>query len=107
VNATDFAFAWLPLSGYGEGMTVEAIKDEISHLSERERKLLFDWFLEEADIAAEGTKSLSEGLAQAKARRETAVQRMMDFSRTHSAKLPPGETVVGLIREIREGRLKE
>jgi len=63
VNATDFAFAWLPLSGYGEGMTVEAIKDEISHLSERERKLLFDWFLEEADIAAEGTKSLFGGFS--------------------------------------------
>jgi hypothetical protein len=37
----------------------------------------------------------------------TAVQRMLEFSRTHSVKLPPGETVVGLIRDIREGRLQE
>jgi hypothetical protein len=37
-------------SGYGWGMTVEAIKDAIVHLSEEERKQLADWFeeLEEA-----------------------------------------------------------
>jgi Arc/MetJ-type ribon-helix-helix transcriptional regulator len=31
----------------------------------------------------------------------TAVQRMIEFSRTHSVKLPAGETVEGLVREMR------
>jgi hypothetical protein len=78
-------------------MTVEAIKDAIVHLSERERKQLADWFedLEEdawdrqmeqdfapggrgahfagevkADIAAGRTKPMHEFLAEAKAQRE-------------------------------------
>jgi hypothetical protein len=78
-------------------MTVEAIKDEIGHLSEQERKHLLDWLEEleeqawdkeierdfapggrgerliaevEADIAAGRTKPLSDVLAQAKTKRE-------------------------------------
>ena len=31
----------------------------------------------------------------------TAVQRMIEFARTRSAKLPAGETVEGLVREMR------
>jgi len=31
----------------------------------------------------------------------TAVERMIEFSRTHSVKLPTGETVEGLVREMR------
>jgi Arc/MetJ-type ribon-helix-helix transcriptional regulator len=30
-----------------------------------------------------------------------AVERMIEFSRTHSVKLPPGETVEGLVHEMR------
>lgn len=30
-----------------------------------------------------------------------AVQRMLEFSRTHSVKLPPGETVEALVHESR------
>jgi hypothetical protein len=37
----------------------------------------------------------------------TAVQRMLEFSKSNSVRLPPGETVVGLIRDIREGNLRE
>jgi hypothetical protein len=33
-------------SGYGWGMTVDAIKDAIAHLPEQERKQLADWFEE-------------------------------------------------------------
>jgi len=78
-------------------MTVEAIKEEIGHLSEQERKHLLDWLEEleeqawdkeierdfapggrgerliaevEADIAAGRTKPLSDVLAQAKTKRE-------------------------------------
>ena len=78
-------------------MTVEAIKQEISHLSEPERKELVDWIEEleekawdqemerdfapggrgehllaevQADIAAGRTKPLAEVLAEAKANRE-------------------------------------
>jgi hypothetical protein len=78
-------------------MTVEAIKQEIGHLSEPERKLLLDWLeeleeeawdremeqdfapggrgahlLEEvkADIAAGRTKPMDQFLAEAKAQRE-------------------------------------
>lgn len=41
-------FEFVPgfFSGYGEDMTVEAIKDAIAHLSEQERKQLADWFEE-------------------------------------------------------------
>ena len=79
------------------GMTVEAIKDAIVHLSDQERKLLAEWFeefeevawdrqmeqdfapggrgahlLEEvnADVAAGRTKPMREFLAEAKAKRE-------------------------------------
>jgi Arc/MetJ-type ribon-helix-helix transcriptional regulator len=31
----------------------------------------------------------------------TAVERMIEFSRTHSVKLPAGETVEALVREMR------
>lgn len=31
----------------------------------------------------------------------SAVERMLEFSRTHSVKLPPGETVEALVREMR------
>jgi Arc/MetJ-type ribon-helix-helix transcriptional regulator len=31
----------------------------------------------------------------------TAVERMIEFSRTRSVKLPAGETVEGLVREVR------
>ena len=78
-------------------MTVEAIKEEISHLSEQERKELADWIeeMEEqawdremerdfapggrgehllaeamADIAAGRTRPVAEALAEAKAQRE-------------------------------------
>jgi len=78
-------------------MTVEAIKEEIGHLSEQERKQRLDWLEEleeqawdkkmerdfkpggrgerlmsevEADIAAGRVKPLSDVLAQAKAKRE-------------------------------------
>ena len=47
-------------------------------------------------------------VARPRPRRErsnrTAVRSMLEFSKTHSVKLPPGETFVGLIRE---GRLHE
>lgn len=83
--------------GYVWGMTVETIKDAITHLSEQERKRLANWFeelekeawdrqmeqdfapggrgahlLEEvkADIAAGRTKPMHEFLAEAKAKRE-------------------------------------
>ena len=36
---------------YGEGMTIEAIKEEIGHLSDHERRQLFDW-LEELEEQA-------------------------------------------------------
>jgi hypothetical protein len=39
-------FQRLPLFGYGEGMTVEAIKEEISRLSDEEREQLFNWIAE-------------------------------------------------------------
>jgi hypothetical protein len=39
-----FRFAASVNSGYGWGMTVEAIKDAIAHLSEEERKQAADWF---------------------------------------------------------------
>jgi hypothetical protein len=39
-----FRFAASVNSGYGWGMTVEAIKDAIAHLSEEERKQVADWF---------------------------------------------------------------
>jgi hypothetical protein len=78
-------------------MTVEALKGEIGHLSEIERKQLLDWLEEqeeeawdreierdfapggrgerivvevEADIAAGRTKPLRDVLAEAKARRD-------------------------------------
>jgi len=84
-------------SGYGDDMTVEAIKEEIGHLSEPERKQLLDWLEEqeeeawdreierdfapggrgerlmaevEADIAAGRTRPLADVLAEAKARRD-------------------------------------
>ena len=41
-----FRFAASLNSGYGWGMTVEAIKDAIAHLSEQERKQIADWFEE-------------------------------------------------------------
>jgi hypothetical protein len=83
--------------GYVWGMTVETIKDAITHLSEQERKQLANGFeeLEEeawdrqmeqdfapggrgahlreevkADIAAGRTKPMHEFLAEAKAKRE-------------------------------------
>ena len=31
----------------------------------------------------------------------TALERMIEFSRTHSVTLPPGETVEALVREMR------
>jgi Arc/MetJ-type ribon-helix-helix transcriptional regulator len=34
----------------------------------------------------------------------TAVERMIEFSRTRSVKLPPGETVEELVREMRRSR---
>lgn len=37
-----FSFALRALASYGEGMTVEAIIEEIAHLSETERSKLFD-----------------------------------------------------------------
>jgi hypothetical protein len=46
-----FRFAASFNSGYGWGMTMEAIKDAITHLSEQERKQLADWF-EELDEQA-------------------------------------------------------
>jgi hypothetical protein len=78
-------------------MTVEAIKEEIGHLSEPERKQLLDWLEEqeedawdreierdfapggrgecliaevEADIAAGRIRPLADVLAEAKARRD-------------------------------------
>ena len=84
-------------SGYGDGMTVDAIKEEIGHLSEQERKQLLDWLEEqeeeawdrererdfapggrgeqlmaevEAEIAAGRTRPLADVLAEAKARRD-------------------------------------
>lgn len=95
------AVANCPDTGYVEGMTVEAIKEEIAHLSEQERKQLSDWLEEleeqawdremerdfspggrgehllaevEAAIDAGRTKPLEEVLAEAKARRETQSQ---------------------------------
>ena len=34
----------------------------------------------------------------------TAVERMIEFSRTHSVKLPAGETVEALVREMRHSQ---
>ena len=34
----------------------------------------------------------------------TAVERMIEFSRTHSVKLPAGETVEALVREMRRSQ---
>lgn len=34
----------------------------------------------------------------------SVVQRMIEFSRTHSVKLPPGETVEALVREMRRSQ---
>ena len=90
-------FASLPFSGYGDDMTVEAIKEEIGHLAEHERKQLLDWLEEmeeeawdseierdfapggrgerliaevETEIAAGRTRPLADVLAEAKARRD-------------------------------------
>ena len=46
-----FPFAVSSNAGYGMGMTVEALKNEIGHLSEPERKELLDW-LEELEEEA-------------------------------------------------------
>ena len=50
-------------AGYGVGMTVEALKVEIGHLSEQERKELFDWLeeLEEEAWDREMERDLSPG----------------------------------------------
>ncbi|MBI4902079.1 MAG: hypothetical protein HY820_00485 [Acidobacteria bacterium] len=41
-----FGFALLPHSGYGEGMTLEAIKEAVVHLSQAEREQFAHWFEE-------------------------------------------------------------
>jgi hypothetical protein len=46
-----FPFAVSSNAGYGMGMTVEALKDEIGHLSEPERKELLDWLEEQEEEA--------------------------------------------------------
>jgi hypothetical protein len=94
-------FAACLKSGYGEGMTVEAIKEEIGNLSETERKQLLDWLEDleeevwdreierdfapggraerlmaevEADIAAGRTRPLGEVLVEAKTRQNQSRQ---------------------------------
>jgi Arc/MetJ-type ribon-helix-helix transcriptional regulator len=57
-------------------------------------------------------KSVDEVLAAALGRlprhedrsNRTVVGRMIEFSRTHSIKLPAGETVEGLVREMRHSK---
>ena len=85
----NLAFAQLPRSRYVEDMTMEAIKEAITHLTEQERRQLTEWFDEfkeeewdrqikngfspgrrgiawgervKADIAAGNFTSLAEGL---------------------------------------------
>ena len=48
---TDFEFAMMPHPGYGEDMTLEAIKEAVVHLSEAERKQFAYWFEELAEEA--------------------------------------------------------
>jgi len=57
-------------------------------------------------IASGQFNSVNEVLASALSRlphksrsNRTAIARMIEFSRQHSVKLPPGETVEGLVRE--------
>jgi hypothetical protein len=45
------AFAPVPFSGYGEGMTLEDIKEAVVHLSETEREQFAHWFEELAEEA--------------------------------------------------------
>ena len=44
-------FALMPCSGYGEGMTLDAIKDAVVHLSEAEREQFARWFEDLAEEA--------------------------------------------------------
>jgi len=46
-----FGFALLPHSGFREGMTLEAIKEAVVHLSEAEREQFAYWFEELAEEA--------------------------------------------------------
>ena len=60
-------------------------------------------------LASGHFKSVDEVVAAALSRlprhegrsNRTAVERMIEFSRTHSVKLPAGETVEALVREMR------
>ena len=60
-----------------------------------------------AQLASGQFKTVDEVLTTALARllphNRSAVERMIEFSRTHSVKLPAGETVENLVREVREG----
>jgi Arc/MetJ-type ribon-helix-helix transcriptional regulator len=65
----------------------------------------------EEQLASGQFRSVDEVLATALAQlphrhdpqlNDSAVKRMIEFSRTHSVKLPPGETVEALVREIRQ-----
>ena len=63
----------------------------------------------EEQLASGQFKSVDEVLTAALGRlphrerrsRRTAVERMIEFSRMHSLKLPAGETVDALVREMR------
>ena len=50
-DTADFRIAPIPLSGYGEGMTLEDIKEAVVHLSEAEREHFANWFEELAEEA--------------------------------------------------------
>ena len=93
-----FPFALCRSFAYVEGMTVE-LKPE------QERMI-------EEQLASGQFKSVDEVLTAALGRlphyecrsRRTAVERMIEFSRTHSVKLPAGETVEALVRDMRLSR---
>ena len=58
-----FGFALIGDSGYGDGLTLEAIKESVLHLSETEREQLANWFQELAAEAwdAEMERDFSPG----------------------------------------------
>ena len=80
---------------YVEGMTVELRPEQERIIREQ--------------LATGRFKSVDEVLTTALERlphrdsqpTRTAVERMLEFSRTHSVKLPAGVTVEGLVRDVR------
>jgi Arc/MetJ-type ribon-helix-helix transcriptional regulator len=96
--AVGVSFDLQPTFAYLEGMVVE-LKPE------QERKI-------QQQLASGQFRSVDEVLTAALDRLsgsdsysdQSAVERLIEFSRTHSVKLPVGQTVDALVREIRDSQ---